>query len=206
MSDISDSDTESNYSEEENKPKAAIKKVSIASDSEEEEEEDDIEFEEELNEPNEEPNQRILNYVDSDEEEEEDDEEEEERDEDNLKKIDESLEKNIIRQYHPELKSYNNDEINTLTRVVRDKNGVIIDPFHKTFNFVTKYEKARILGERAKQINAGAKPFIDVPESMIDGYLIALEEFKQKKIPFIIQRPLPNGSIECWKLKDLDIL
>jgi len=41
---------------------------------------------------------------------------------------------------------------------------------------------------------------------MIDGYLIALKELDQKKIPFIIQRPLPNGGSEYWRLCDLEML
>ena len=41
---------------------------------------------------------------------------------------------------------------------------------------------------------------------MIDGYLIALKELEQKKIPFIIQRPLPNGKSEYWRLRDLEQL
>ena len=77
---------------------------------------------------------------------------------------------------------------------------------HKTLPFITKYERARVLGERAKQINAGAKPFVDIAAEVIDGYLIALAEFEQKKIPFIVKRPLPNGGCEYWKLRDLEIL
>ena len=71
---------------------------------------------------------------------------------------------------------------------------------------MTKYEKTRIIGERARQLNSGANPFIVVDPSVIDGYLIALEEFKAKKIPFIIKRPLPNGSCEYWKVSDLEII
>jgi DNA-directed RNA polymerase I, II, and III subunit RPABC2 len=71
---------------------------------------------------------------------------------------------------------------------------------------LTKYEKTRILGERAKQINGGAKPFIEVKPEIIDGYLIALAELEQKKIPFIIRRPLNNGGSEYWKLNDLEII
>ena len=41
---------------------------------------------------------------------------------------------------------------------------------------------------------------------MIDGYLIALKEFEEKKTPFIIKRPLPNGGCEYWKLSDLEVL
>ena len=81
-----------------------------------------------------------------------------------------------------------------------------MDPLHTTLPFVTKYERARILGERTKQLNAGAKALVEVEPEVIDGYLIALKEFEEKKIPFIVKRPMPNGGCEYWKLKDLDIL
>jgi DNA-directed RNA polymerase I, II, and III subunit RPABC2 len=142
----------------------------------------------------------------SEEYDDEDDEEEDEEDDHYLQKFDETLKTNIIEQYHPELLARNYDEVDILTRVVRNEAGVIIDPLHKTLPFLTKYEKARILGERAKQIDAGAKPFVEVDPSIIDGYLIALAEFEQKKIPFIVKRPLPNGGCEYWKMRDLEIL
>jgi DNA-directed RNA polymerase I, II, and III subunit RPABC2 len=104
------------------------------------------------------------------------------------------------------LKSHNYEEIETLCKVVKDTNGFIIDPLHKTLPFITKYEKTRIIGERAKQLNAGAKPFIVVDNTIIDGYLIALKEYEEKKIPFIIRRPIPNGTCEYWKLKDLEMI
>ena len=71
---------------------------------------------------------------------------------------------------------------------------------------LTKYEKTRVLGIRAKQINNGAIPMTSVPDNVMDGYLIALKELEEKKIPVIIRRPLPNGSSEYWKLKDLEII
>jgi len=135
-----------------------------------------------------------------------DDEEDIDDDDNYLQKFDESLQKQIISDYHPEMQSHTYDEINAMAKVVRDKRGNIIDPLHQTLPFITRYEKARILGERTKQINAGAKPFVEVDVSVIDGYLIALAEFEQKKIPFIVKRPLPNGGCEYWKLNDLEIL
>ena len=72
--------------------------------------------------------------------------------------------------------------------------------------FITKYEKARIIGERAKQIDAGAEQLVEIEPNMIDGYLIALKEYEEKAIPFIIQRPLPSGASEYWKFSDLEIL
>ena len=98
------------------------------------------------------------------------------------------------------------DELYALSRIVRDKNGIIVDPLHKTTPILTKYEKTRILGQRAKQINSGNEPFISVDRNVLDGYLIAQEELAQKMIPFIIRRPLPNGGSEYWKLSDLEDL
>lgn len=134
------------------------------------------------------------------------DSDEESEDEDYLQKFDEHVQNKVIEEFHPELQHHNYEEINNLTRVVRNEDGVIIDPLHKTLPFITRYEKARIIGERAKQLNSGATPVVVVEPSVIDGYLIALKEFEEKKIPFIVKRPLPNGGCEYWKLSDLEIL
>ena len=131
---------------------------------------------------------------------------ESEDDENYLQKFDDTTQQKVISEFHPELLSHNYDEIATMARIVRDANGIIIDPLHRTLPFITRYEKAKILGERAKQINAGARPFVKVDQSVIDGYLIAMKEFEEKKIPFIVKRPLPNGGCEYWKLADLEIL
>lgn len=134
------------------------------------------------------------------------DDDDENDDPDYLQKFDESLKKNIIADWHPEEQAHNDEEVETMCNIVRDANNFIIDPLHKTLPFITKYEKARILGERAKQLDAGAKPFISIKENMIDSYLIALKEYEMKKIPFIIRRPLPNGACEYWRLRDLEFI
>jgi DNA-directed RNA polymerase subunit K/omega len=121
-----------------------------------------------------------------------------------LQKFDKSVNNNYILNNHPESITQNYDEILSMTKVLRDDNGIIIDDLHKTIPYLTKYEKARILGQRAKQINSGAPPFVKVPENVIDGYIIAELELKEKRIPFIIRRPLPNGGSEYWSLKDLE--
>jgi DNA-directed RNA polymerase subunit K/omega len=135
-----------------------------------------------------------------------DDEDDEDDDENYLQKFDESLKEHVITDHHPELQHHNYDEIESLCVVTKDDHGNIIDPLHRTLPFLTKYEKSRILGERAKQIGAGAKPFVKIDNNVIDGYLIALAELDQKAIPFIVKRPLPNGGCEYWKLRDLEIL
>lgn len=129
-----------------------------------------------------------------------------EYDDNYLKKLDNNLIKNSIEEFHPESKLHNYDEVLLLANVKRNNDGVIIDDNHRTIPILTKYEKTRILGIRAKQIDNGAKPFVDIPENVIDGYTIALMELKEKKIPFIIRRPLPNGVSEYWYLKDLEVL
>jgi DNA-directed RNA polymerase I, II, and III subunit RPABC2 len=133
-----------------------------------------------------------------------DDSEDDEDGEIYLKKFDREINKNYILNFHPECSHQNYDEILAMTKVVRDNNNIIIDELHRTIPYLTKYEKARILGQRAKQINSGATPFVKVPENVIDGYLIAELELQQKIIPFIIRRPLPNGGSEYWSIKDLE--
>lgn len=141
------------------------------------------------------------------EKEEEDDDDDDDMDDENyLQKFDSDINKSYIEEYHPECIIHNFDEISVLTQIVRDSDYNVIDPLHKTVPFLTKYEKTRIIGQRAKQINSGAKPFIQVPENVIDGYLIAEMELQQKRIPFIIRRPLNNGGSEYWNLKDLEII
>jgi len=126
-------------------------------------------------------------------------------DDDNyLQKFDENIQRDVIQEYHPEMILHNYQEVEAMVKTTRDENGIIIDPLHRTNPFITRYEYARVLGERAKQINAGAKPFVKLEEGLIDGYLIALQEYREKKIPFIIKRPLPNGGCEYWSLKDLE--
>jgi DNA-directed RNA polymerase I, II, and III subunit RPABC2 len=134
-----------------------------------------------------------------------DDEDDDDENEENyLQKFDYEINKNYITEFHPECLSHNNDEVSKLANIVRDEYNIIIDQLHKTLPYLTKYEKARVLGQRAKQIETGAKPLVKVPENIIDGYIIAELELREKKIPFIIKRPIPGGAFEYWHLRDLE--
>ena len=145
-------------------------------------------------------NEDVANFADTDDE--------SDAGEDNgyLQKFDAATRQNIISEFHPELQSHNYDEIANMCVIVRDATGTPIDPLHRTIPILTRYEKARVLGERAKQLNSGAKPFVTIDDAVIDGYLIAMKELEEKKMPFIIKRPMPNGGCEYWKLSDLEIL
>lgn len=162
-----------------------------------------IDDEDNISEPDENSNMELLNYGSDYNESDEDSDDE---DDNYLQKLDDLNKKNIIKEHHPDLLHHNHSEIEAFTRIVRNEKGNIVDPLHKTLPFITKYEKARILGERAKQINMGAKPLIEIGPEIIDGYLIAEKEYSDKKIPFIIKRPMPNGGCEYWKFKDLEII
>ena len=59
---------------------------------------------------------------------------------------------------------------------------------------------------RIKQLNNGAEPYVKVGKNVIDNYVIALEELNQKKLPFIIARPLSKDKIEYWDVNDLEML
>jgi DNA-directed RNA polymerase subunit K/omega len=126
--------------------------------------------------------------------------------EEDFQRFDEEIKENIIERAHFEYKMNNYDEIYELSKVFRDSNNIIVDKGHRTIPVLTKYEKARILGLRAKQINTGSPPFVELKENIIDGYIIAQMELAEKKIPFIIRRPLPNKVSEYWKLEDLELI
>jgi DNA-directed RNA polymerase I, II, and III subunit RPABC2 len=134
------------------------------------------------------------------------DSDDEDDDNESLQKLEQDIDKDLLLGYHPESTFSSYNEVLAQCKIVRDKNGEIIDPLHTTISFLTKYERARILGVRAKQLNNGSDPFITLPTNIIDGPVIALMELKAKKIPFIIRRPLPNGGSEYWKVNDLEIL
>ena len=132
------------------------------------------------------------------------DDDSDDSDEIDMQKLLNHQQEDYLQKMHNELLQYNYNEVKNLLPLVKNDKGIIVDELHRTIPILTKYEKTRVLGARAKQLNNGSEPFIKVPESIIDGYLIAEMELEQKKIPFIIKRPLPNGSCEFWHLRDLE--
>ncbi|KJX96824.1 unnamed protein product [Zymoseptoria tritici ST99CH_1A5] len=71
-----------------------------------------------------------------------------------------------------------------------------------TTPYMTKYERARVLGTRALQISMGAPVLVDV-ESETDPLQIALKELREKKIPLVVRRYLPDGFYEDWTCEEL---
>lgn len=58
---------------------------------------------------------------------------------------------------------------------------------------ITKYEYARLIGERAEQIARGSPPLCDI-DKMTNPISIAEKEFQTGTIPITINRILPNGQ------------
>lgn len=73
-----------------------------------------------------------------------------------------------------------------------------------TTPFMTKYERARVLGTRALQISMCAPIMVEL-ENETDPLQIAMKELKARKIPLIIRRYLPDGSYEDWAIDELII-
>jgi DNA-directed RNA polymerase I, II, and III subunit RPABC2 len=106
------------------------------------------------------------------------------------------LEKLIIREAYPPIKA---DKAEKQEKPEKQK-------AHTTYPFLNVNEKAKILGFRASQLAHGAPPFIEVPDYLTDVYEISRAELEAKRLPYILKRPLPNGTYEYWRLADLMII
>jgi DNA-directed RNA polymerase I, II, and III subunit RPABC2 len=86
-----------------------------------------------------------------------------------------------------------------------NKKGEIDCPYHRSSPFMTKYEYNNILVARIKMLENGHRPFVKVYHNKDKIQLrdIAIQELKEKKLPFIVKRPFPNGRFEYWRVKDL---
>jgi DNA-directed RNA polymerase subunit K/omega len=80
----------------------------------------------------------------------------------------------------------------------------IPDDKRTTRRFMTKYERAKIIGVRSQQIALGAVPNIELPKGHhMTPREIARLELNQKKTPIIIHRIFHTGMYEAWKVEEL---
>jgi DNA-directed RNA polymerase I, II, and III subunit RPABC2 len=103
----------------------------------------------------------------------------------------------------------NEDEIDCFYDIEQNEvnniqNNDVLKEDRITMPYLTKYERVRVLGTRAKQISLGAKILVkDIDLTTKSPIEIAKIELSHGVIPFKIRRPLPNGKIEEWKISEL---
>jgi DNA-directed RNA polymerase subunit K/omega len=75
-------------------------------------------------------------------------------------------------------------------------------------NVMTIYEKTSVLSLRMQQLANGAPSYLSNEhlDGMKDIRTIAMEELKQKILPFMLCRVLPTGKKEYWRIEDLTLL
>lgn len=73
-----------------------------------------------------------------------------------------------------------------------------------TINVLTKYERARILGTRALQISMNAPVLVTI-DGETDPLTIALKELRERVIPLVIRRILPDNSYEDWGVAEMEV-
>lgn len=117
-----------------------------------------------------------------------------------------NIRNDYIQKIHPEEVHITFDEMSRLSVVHRSADGRIIDSLHKTYPILSKYEKTKIIGIRVSQLNKGATPYIKLKSKILDNSLIAEKELFEKRLPFIIRRPIPNGNFEYWNVNDLEMI
>jgi DNA-directed RNA polymerase I, II, and III subunit RPABC2 len=110
-------------------------------------------------------------------------------------------------QQHPECNlDYIEQVIPKIPLQYAPPGGDKADSNHRTYPFLTTFERTKIIGLRANQLSKGSAAFIAVPKHITDVRDIARLELEQKRLPFIVKRPLPNGQFEYWRLIDLLLL
>jgi DNA-directed RNA polymerase I, II, and III subunit RPABC2 len=113
----------------------------------------------------------------------------------------------MLLKFHPEtVIDYAETVLPSVPLQVVPAGATATDANHMSPPFLTVYERTKVLGTRANQIADGARPFIVVPDHLTDPLEIAKLELEQRRLPFIIKRPMPDGTFEYWRLSDLMII
>ncbi|KAG6671274.1 hypothetical protein I3843_Q004900 [Carya illinoinensis] len=115
---------------------------------------------------------------------------------------DEPPEPEIEEGAEEDIENNNNDDIPVEPEADEKGEEHPVERPRKTSKYMTKYERARILGTRALQISMNAPVMVEL-EGETDPLEIAMKELRERKIPFTIRRYLPDGSYEDWGVDEL---
>ncbi|KAF2786677.1 RNA polymerase Rpb6 [Melanomma pulvis-pyrius CBS 109.77] len=119
---------------------------------------------------------------------------------DDLATLDQTQEDGVVVSGDPSAAAAAKSEQKNTVKSLKDKK--VPNDKRTTTPYMTKYEKARVLGTRALQISGNAPVLIDV-EGMTDPLAIAAKELREKKIPLVVRRYLPDGWYEDWTCEEL---
>ena len=110
---------------------------------------------------------------------------------------------------HPEITEKQIAEIDKECEIIKNREIISQNVEHEATEIIskngeiitgpptlTRFEKARIMGARALQLSLGAPLFIPIPKNAITSLEIAMDELKQKVIPIVIKRTLPNQDYQ----------
>mmetsp|Transcript_15637 Transcript_15637/g.32184 ORF Transcript_15637/g.32184 Transcript_15637/m.32184 type:complete len:147 (-) Transcript_15637:656-1096(-) len=121
-----------------------------------------------------------------------------------IEEIESTSENFSLEMYEGKLENNNINLEKSNKKTIKTHKKQISPDIRSSLPFLTKYEKARILGARALQISLGAPVMVNL-ESQTDSLDIATKELKERKIPITIRRYLPSGEFEDWHLDELII-
>lgn len=138
----------------------------------------------------------VVDFDDNDDDDDVEDDDEDNIDETELKKDNDNDDDNEV-----EIDCFYDIQQNEVNNI---QNNDVPKEDRITMPYLTKYERVRVLGTRAKQISLGAKILVkDVDLTTKSPIEIAKIELSLGIVPFKIRRPLPNGKVEEWKISEL---
>jgi DNA-directed RNA polymerase I, II, and III subunit RPABC2 len=82
----------------------------------------------------------------------------------------------------------------------------ILNTYIQTMNlekYLTRYEKVRVIGQRAEQIARGAPSTVDIT-GINDPIEIAMKELRERKLPLKIHRKYPNGDEKVFSVAEME--
>jgi DNA-directed RNA polymerase I, II, and III subunit RPABC2 len=117
----------------------------------------------------------------------------------------------MLYRHHPECKIYYVEAITQKLLLIAAPPDTPLregasDANHRSQPWMSQYERTKILGFRANQLAQGAMPYVIVPKHVVTTIDIARIELKERRLPFIVSRVMPDGTFEFWRLSDLMIL
>ena len=89
-----------------------------------------------------------------------------------------------------------------LTGAPQEGGGAVAPADRPPTPYMTKYERARIVGTRPLQISLNAPVHVQL-DGETDPLEIAGKEWREKRVPFVVRRYMPDGSYEDWGIDEL---